>query len=114
MSDDDRQLHLNFRMTYKTAPHIAKNPIPKQPCAQCGYMMDASTETMSPAAPAPGDVSICAACGHLGIFQADMMLRELTPNEALEIGLRPDIVEAQVVRAHSIGDKILERMNRNE
>jgi hypothetical protein len=45
--------------------------------------------------PSPGDASMCLYCRHLMIFGDNMVLREPTREEAIEIASAPDIFELQ-------------------
>lgn len=64
-------------------------------CPKCQAKLTGATDPSSQAAPAPDDLSVCAYCGALLIFNNDLTLREalrddlasLTPEMALKLGL---------------------------
>jgi hypothetical protein len=45
----------------------------------------------------------------MSVFNADLTMREPNAEEAREISLYPDVIQAQVARAHLVGNKIKER-----
>lgn len=55
-----------------------------QPCAGCGYVVDAVTGLESEWEPSPGDYNLCMTCGHLTVFGVSdegLVLVEATPGE---------------------------------
>jgi hypothetical protein len=51
-------------------------------CLHCAAPFDAcQASDGKPSGPEPGDVSVCAYCGRLAVFDADLRLREMTPAE---------------------------------
>jgi hypothetical protein len=83
------------------------SPIPKQKCGACGFQFLFTTAAQNKRLqPIEGCVSICAACGHLAIFDADLKLREPTSDEHAQLEMNPDILKAQIYRASVIGDKL--------
>ena len=60
-------------------------PVPECKCPGCGAACDASTNLLGKQGPEPGDVSICLYCGMLMKFTDDMMLRQLTGTEMIEV-----------------------------
>lgn len=55
-------------------------------CHECGYVIDAATEaTGRESKPKEGDVSLCAKCGELNIFNADQSLRKPEREELFAI-----------------------------
>ena len=83
--------------------------LPEQRCAACGYKFDQTTGLDTEAQPRPGDVSICIACGAIQIFKADLTMRNPTAQERLKCERNQQIIDAQFMRAHFIGDKIKAR-----
>jgi hypothetical protein len=83
--------------------------IPEQQCAHCGYKMDKTTCAYGDYKPKPGDASICAACGALQMIEPDLTLREPTPEERMMLEHDQRIINAQIARAHLIGDPFKQR-----
>jgi uncharacterized protein (DUF983 family) len=54
---------------------------PKNNCSRCGSEMDAATGFDPEARPKEGSISMCAYCGKLALFNADLTLRPLTDAE---------------------------------
>jgi len=85
--------------------------IPKSTCPKCGYLLDTSTSVFDDCTvPKAGDVSLCLACGEISVFNKDLTLRVPTKTESEHILHNPQVLEAQLVRAEIVGDKIKERM----
>jgi hypothetical protein len=59
--------------------------------------------------PTEGDYSMCLACGHIAVFNADLSLREPTPMEAEAIKKNPHVNHAQFGRSYMVGDQIKKR-----
>jgi hypothetical protein len=69
------------------------------PCLNCGKLLDACTPVKNhDAKPDEGSLSLCWACGHLQVFQADGTFRELTGEEVVEVAGDPDIIMANTMR----------------
>ena len=51
----------------------------------CGYQLDANTHIGDPSVPKPGDVSICAACGQVGVFNDKLEVVEPTLSQMVSI-----------------------------
>jgi len=63
-----------------------------QMCVECGLLFNASSPTHGPRnLPKPGNVSLCLNCGHLALFDDNLMLREPTTEEWTE----PELQEIQ-------------------
>lgn len=61
-----------------------------QMCVECGLLFNAASPTRGPRnLPKPGNVSLCLNCGHLTLFDDNLMLREPTAEENAE----PEIIE---------------------
>ena len=73
--------------------------LPACVCASCGADNDAATDPLREFAPMPGDVSICLKCGHLGIFDGEMQVRDPTSEEMYELAGHPEILRMQAARA---------------
>lgn len=64
----------------------AEPTLPKCACPYCGHELDAATAvTEEGAAPSPGDFSVCAYCGLVLVFRADLKVRWATAVEAAEM-----------------------------
>ena len=46
-------------------------------------------------APEPDDISVCAYCGHVQVYGADLKFRELTDAEIVECAGDPELLAAQ-------------------
>jgi hypothetical protein len=75
--------------------------LPKCACLNCGKVLDAAT-SMEGHAPHEGGVSICFDCGHVAIFDAQLMFRPPTDAEMLEIAGHPVLVQVQKARAEAM------------
>jgi hypothetical protein len=70
--------------------HDGTPKLAPQMCVECGIVLNAVSGTVRPnEAPTPGCVSLCLNCGHLALFDDNMMLREATQEENAE----PEIQE---------------------
>lgn len=76
---------------------MTSTPIPVATCPHCGYRMDMATEAYGDTAPKPGDISLCAKCGVLAVFDEQMRQRAPTPAEALAFNADPRVIRAQIV-----------------
>lgn len=51
-------------------------------CVQCGYFFNAAAEVKAEGVPPhAGAIGVCVNCGHAGIYQADLTIREMTQAE---------------------------------
>ncbi|MDQ4121692.1 MAG: hypothetical protein M3209_09630 [Acidobacteriota bacterium] len=65
--------------------------IPPSKCSNCGEMLDATTGIQEQM-PNEGDVSICAACGQISVFDSELKLRAATESEIQNLKIDcPDI-----------------------
>lgn len=71
-------------------------------CLNCGTSTDLVTQVSRDgdkiAGPEAGDISACMYCGHLAIYTADGVLRELTAEEIVDIAGDPRVVRVNNVR----------------
>jgi hypothetical protein len=58
---------------------------PLNRCPNCGEPNDRASSVDADAVPESGDASICWYCNHIGIFNADLTLREPTVEEIDEL-----------------------------
>lgn len=71
-------------------------------CLHCHQLIDAATPIGSDSpAPAEGDISCCAYCGHLMGFTKDARVRELSSHERYEASLDPNV--KAFLKARSMG-----------
>lgn len=78
-------------------------------CYQCGYRFDAATGLRGGGSPDEGSVSICIACGALGMYVralGALTVRAVTAAERDELIADPLIRQALAVRASRIGDDL--------
>lgn len=55
--------------------------LPPSPCPECKKVMDGATCFNEDAVPGPGDVTVCMYCSALLVYEKDMQLRKMTPEE---------------------------------
>jgi hypothetical protein len=67
--------------------------------------MDRTTEVHGDAKPIEGDLSMCIACGAVAVFNADLTLRKPNKDDLIRSN-DPLLVQAQIIRAGMIGDKL--------
>lgn len=68
--------------------------LPTSVCLNCGKELDAASQVRDEDRPKSGDVTVCIGCGHLMAYGDDMVLRELTDDEIIEVAGDPGILEA--------------------
>lgn len=85
-------------------------PIRHEPraCPHCGAANRCSSDgRLSDAKPKPGDASLCAGCGELAVYQADLSLRLPTADELasfeVEEPLLLDVMRRNVAEFHRTG-----------
>ena len=59
------------------------NDTKKTECPACGYLADAAYSVNGKTGPKPKDVSVCAGCGAINVFDKDLMLI-LVPDKKCE------------------------------
>jgi DNA-directed RNA polymerase subunit N (RpoN/RPB10) len=69
------------------------------PCLNCGKLLDSATGINDANAVAPGCITICFSCGHVMAFDDNLMFRELTDEEVIEVAGDPRLVEFSKLRA---------------
>lgn len=91
----------------RTGPHSFRDREPAPGvCPTCSEVLDAATNTEGDRAPKAGDVSVCAYCATLLIFEDERHMRELDPNEiAADLLARLEGIAA-VVRKHPLPRKL--------
>ena len=71
-------------------------------CINCGEELNMAAAVGEDAKntykPTPGDFSVCAECGHLMIYDDELMPREPTPKEQIEIAGNKAVLEIQKQR----------------
>jgi hypothetical protein len=84
---------------------------PPTACLGCGSKIDGATHVGEDedSAPDPGSITVCIYCGHIQIYDDTLKLRELTPEEQIEIAGDARILAIQ--RARAIAEK-MERKKR--
>src|SRR5262245_33137345 len=83
---------------------------PSNHCLECGYELDcaAAPGTEPRRAPQAGDLSICVACGHLTVFDAELKLREPTQAEILEVAGDETLLKYMKARMRLRSEKMTE------
>lgn len=81
-------------------PHLR---VKESKCTACGMKADGATCIEGNHAPSAGDVTVCVKCGHIMAFDTDLMLRELTNKEMIEIAGDPSILLIQNARKRGLG-----------
>lgn len=79
--------------------------IPEFRCLKCNYRMDCTTEAFGEGMPKAGDLSMCMMCGYLMVFNEDLTVRELTPEERVRVKSDPNVIRADIVRAGVVANK---------
>lgn len=70
---------------------------PGSPCLQCDKVLDAGMMAGGNGNIRPGALSICFYCGYLGIYDDNLKVRRLTPEELVEIRLSDQWEEIQYI-----------------
>jgi hypothetical protein len=65
-------------------PMKESTKMPDSHCTRCLKKLDAASSEEKER-PAAGDLSICLYCGHLMLFDQEMKLRDLTPEEMRDV-----------------------------
>jgi hypothetical protein len=65
------------------------------PCASCGYVMDAASDSTGNALPAEGDLSVCLQCAAPYLLESHKW-RPLTDDELIEMSLEHKRVLSRV------------------
>jgi hypothetical protein len=74
--------------------------MPLTACLGCGKRIDGATHVgEKDSFPDPGSITVCIYCGHLQAYDDDLMLRELTSDEQIDIAGDPRILAIQRARA---------------
>jgi hypothetical protein len=71
------------------------HPLPDVRCINCGVILTGAFAVDADHKPEPGNISICADCGHIAMFADDLSMRELTAKEQIEIAGDMRILMAQ-------------------
>jgi len=59
--------------------------VPPVMCPSCGKHLDAASSPDDDVKPSVGDISVCIYCSHICVFGDDMVLRNPTDEEMLQI-----------------------------
>lgn len=60
-------------------------------CPACGSTHSCHGNAAGEGAPKPGDISVCAYCGVLLVFEQDLALRKATPEETAKVTADPEV-----------------------
>lgn len=74
---------------------ITTTSTPSNHCLSCSEIIDAAT---GPGSPSPGDISVCAHCGHVTVFDDNLKLRAPTDAEVIDIAGNPELLAMQSAR----------------
>jgi hypothetical protein len=81
-------------------------------CTNCGKALDGATAVTEGGPkrarrvmPDPGDVTICLACGHLMIFGDDLILRDPTPAEIVDVAGDRRLLAIQQARGTTMKER---------
>ena len=90
--------------------------IPASPCTACGEILDrASCCSEDPVEmPTPGDITICAGCGHVMVFDDKLRLRDPTNKELYEIAGDKEVLMAQRALAEMKKQRTLAEMKKKQ
>jgi hypothetical protein len=82
--------------SFITRGKVAVRRLPESKCLSCGIPLVAATGVKNPDdLPSEGDVSVCAWCGNLAVYDSKLKLRSLTDKEVIEVAGHKDILIAQ-------------------
>jgi hypothetical protein len=81
------------------------NIVPRATCFNCGKPLDRAAGLDTDNQPGPGDVTICLDCGHLMIFDDQLALRQLSPEEQIALASNEDVLFAQHMRAQAFAKR---------
>ncbi len=81
------------KIVYKLCAMNRTTEVPDSMCPTCFYVMDRATGAYEDdIAPSKGDVSICAKCGTLLIFDENLHLTEMSETDITELKCKhPDV-----------------------
>lgn len=68
------------------------------PCLNCGAPLDAAKGVGNDKKPRPGDISVCAYCGHIMAFDEQLKLRQLNDDEVRDVAGMKEVLTIQKVR----------------
>lgn len=74
--------------------------MPEAECPNCGALNDTASPFDEDAEPKPGDASICIMCGHLSVFDDNLVLRNPTDEEIYKYAGDERIVLAMTALHH--------------
>jgi hypothetical protein len=77
---------------------MKNHPVPEHACLNCNHILRGAFNPHSDNAPVPGAATICAQCGHLMVFAADMSLRQPTDKELTAFAGNTDMLDAVQIR----------------
>jgi hypothetical protein len=79
--------------------------VPPSPCLACGKMNDMAMGTTPDTRPSPGDFTICATCGHVMVFAADLTLRNPIGKEMVAMAGDIRLLKVQAARVMALKAK---------
>jgi hypothetical protein len=68
--------------------------VPGSKCLNCGEDLTGAAPVGGGRGPQPGDISMCFDCGHIQAFGDNLVLRQLTSEEVVEIAGDPQVIFA--------------------
>jgi hypothetical protein len=85
---------------------MMSHEVPETKCLECGKRLNEMTDgLLFYSAPSPGDLTICAHCGHMMAFTKTMRLRQLTKIETGQANRHPEVQQAQRVRLQALRER---------
>jgi hypothetical protein len=73
--------------------------LPEMACLSCNKALSAATTPLGNYSPEPGNVTVCWYCGHIMVFGEGLRLRELAPDEIIDIAGDKTILAIQRARS---------------
>lgn len=71
--------------------------VPESKCLNCGKEMDAAAPVTGGRAPQEGDMAICFDCGHLQFYGVNLVMRNPTDAEIIEVAGDPELIRAMTL-----------------
>jgi hypothetical protein len=74
---------------------LRNHKIDQGSCTNCKRSLNAVASATADVEPVPNDITICFYCGHIMTYDDSLKLRDLTPDEVVEVAGHPDIIDNQ-------------------
>lgn len=74
------------------------------PCLNCEAPLDAAKVIGNDEKPKPGDITVCAYCGHIMAFDGQLKFRQLNHDEILDVAGMKEVLTIQRLRRKVFGE----------